>query len=378
MKLFKKIISLFALLGVLLSLCSCYNTSVDINTEQDYDGYIQGEDYQNFLDLYSAVAMTEDGYYYICNNLLYYCEKATLSSYPVCSKADCSHSDENCTAYISPADYLPLQLSYYNNSLYIMGWEIEQNDIHNNYIYQISLDNYKRKKVAYLNSSNGLSSVVFIIHRGYVYYVTGGSTMSENTAVLYRKELGDVSKNNDEAQIFEFGGYGAEIFALSAYGNNLFFDTASYEDSEGNGYKTSLNILNIHSLESKVLVDDNKYSYFANSGFVYYEKDKNTVYKIDLSKDEEAFFCSIDSPAYISADENYLYFDNQQAMYIDDSLTERTISAVDKETGETVLSLSPKNNDDECCFGSDDIMIFKGTDDNSNDYFYIADKTNFP
>ncbi|MCD7797780.1 MAG: hypothetical protein LUG95_09470 [Clostridiales bacterium] len=139
-----------------------------------------------------------------------------------------------------------------------------------------------------------------------------------------------------------------------------------------------MNILNIHSLESKVLVDDNKYSYFADSGFVYYEKDKNTVYKIDLSKDEEAFFCSIDSPAYISADENYLYFDNQQAMYIDDSLTERTISAVDKETGKTVLSLSPKNNDDECCFGSDDIMIFKGTDDNSNDYFYIADKTKFP
>lgn len=52
--------------------------------------------------------------------------------------------------------------------------------------------------------------------------------MSENTAVLYRKELGDVSKNNDEAQIFEFSGYGAEIFALSAYGNNLFFDTASH------------------------------------------------------------------------------------------------------------------------------------------------------
>lgn len=367
-------IILCVIFTVLLSGCS--QSKIQINTNQISDNYILNEDYQNYLESYSNMAKTDSGYYFINNNLLYFFDKESLETIVVCNKLNCEHNNDSCTAYFSAFNFYPMQLAYYNNALYVTGWETEGANVHHNYIYQISLDNYKRKKAAFLYDSNGMDSMAFILHRGCVYFTYGNDSMKESETTLYKTELGN-TKNNAVEKIFEFTAIGSDIFGLSAYGNHVFFTTASYDDENGNGYNTSLNSIDIHTLEIQTIIENNLYSYFVNEEFVYYERDKNTVYKINLDTNEESFFCNIDGPCYISADENYLYFDNQQAMYIDESITGRKITVINKQTGNFFTSVVPKSMDDECLFGGNDFMFFKEITDEDLQNYYAIDKTMF-
>lgn len=359
-------------LSILLSGCS--QSKLQINTNQMSDNYILNEDHQNYLESYSNMAETNNGYYFINNNLLYFFDKESLETIIVCNKLNCEHNNDSCTAYFSIFSFYPLQLAYYDNALYVVGWESEGANIHHNYIYQISLDSFKRKKAAFLYNSNGVDSMAFILHRGYVYFTYGNSTMKESKKTLYRAKLGNI-KNNTIETVFEFTAIGSDIFGLSAYGNNVFFTTASYDDEKGNGYNTSLNSIDIHTSETQIILENNQYSYFADEQYIYYEKDKNTVNIIHLNTKEEFPFCKIDGPCYISADDNYLYFDNQQARYIDESIADRLITVVDKKTGNVIASVSPKNKNDECLFGGNDFIFFKEITNKGLQKYYSIDKT---
>lgn len=371
----QKILCLILIFTIILSFNGCFHNKIQVNINQTSNKYITNEDYQNYLNLYSKMAMTEDGYYFINNNHLCFFDKESLETIIVCNKVNCEHNDDSCTAYFSVLNFYPIQLAYYDDALYLLGWETEGANIHHNYIYQISLDNYKRKKSAFISNSNGISSAVFIIHRGYIYYVSNTDTMQKNTTELYRKQLGNTDKKDKGEKIFDITDYGTQIFGLSAYGNNVFFSVASYEDESGNGYNTSLNCIDIHTLKSKTIIENNQYSYFADDQYIYYERDKNTVNKINLDTNEETFFCNIDDPCYISADENYLYFDNQQAIYINEDTADRLITAVDKNTGKVIASVSPKNKEDECLFGGNDFIFFKEITSEGLQKYYSIDKT---
>ena len=147
---------------------------------------------------------------------------------------------------------------------------------------------------------------------------------------------------------------------MTASGNRLFILNSSYGDTEGNGYATSYSVIDIHSLESETLVGNGAYSLFADGNYVYYGKDENTIYRIDLTTKEETFFCEIYGPCYISADSNYIYFDNLQAIYIDETDEKnRKITVCDKN-GNYVTEVIPQEPKDECYFGDDDYMFFKG------------------
>ena len=341
MKLKKKYCIILCIIFIVSLLSACSQNKIQINTKQLSDNYIPNEDYQNYLESYSNMAKTDNGYYFINNNLLYFFDEETFETVIACSKLNCEHNNDSCTAYFSIFNFYPLQLAYYDNALYVAGWESEGANIHHNYIYQISLDNFKRKKAAFLYDSNGVDSMAFILHRGYVYFTYGNSSMKESKMVLNRTELGSIKENSVE-NIFEFTAIGSDIFGLSAYGNNVFFITASYNDENGNGYNTSLNRIDIHTLETQIILENNPYSYLADDQYIYYEKDQNTVNVMNLNTQEDIPFCNIEGPCYISADDNYLYFDNQQAMYIDDSITDRKITVIDKSTGTLLLQKKKK------------------------------------
>lgn len=357
---------------MLFAFSGCNEADIKINTEQDSDTYVENEDYQYFLNLYSNFAKTDKGYYFIQNNLLYFFDKDNNELTLVCSKINCAHNDEHCTAYFSVFSFFPIQLSYYDNALYLLGWEQDGANIHKNYIYQISLDNFKRKKVVYIGNSNGLSNTVFIIHRGYVYYFSGTNTMRENTAVLYRKQLGNLNEKAEGETVFEYAGIGAAIQDISAYGNHIFVSAADYANESGDGYRTSFNSVDIHTLQSKQILENNLFAAYTDSDFIYYEKDENTVARIDLKTGNEYPFCEIDGPCYISADNNYIYFDNLQAVYIDKTDEKnRKITVCDKN-GNYVAEVIPQEPKDECYFGGDDYMFFK---DMSKNEVYAFDKS---
>lgn len=367
---------LFILIASIITGCSA--NSIYVNTEQNSNGFVEIEDYQNYLDIYSGMAKADNGYYFISNSLLHYFDISTSQSYPVCSKTNCEHNSDTCTAFLSSLNFYPVQLSYYNNALYLLGWEQDGANIYHNYIYQISLDNFKRKKAAYLFDSNGLASVVFMIHRGYVYFSQGNLTMKENTVKLNRTKLGNTKKNDSIQSVFEFTGIGSTILGLSAYGNHVFLSVASYADEKGNGYNSSLESIDIHTLKSKSIIENNMFAYFANGEYLYYEKNENTVNRVNLNTGEDKFFCNIKGPCYISGDDNYLYFDNQQSIFIDENITDRNILVIDKKTGKPVSTVIPKNISDECLFGGNDLLIFKGISEEDTDYYYAYSKAKLP
>ncbi len=359
---FNKIcISLFIII-VLLSIsagCSSDKTT-DVNTEQNAVSYVENEDFQSFLSSSSAFAKVENGYYFLKSMKLYFFDTQKKEAYIVCDKPSCEHNSSDCMALFTIFNYYPFQLSYCNSRLYVLGWEEEGNNLRHNYIYEVSLDNFKRKKAAYLFDSTDTSSVSFIIHRGYVYYLKGNSgELKESTSYLYRTKLGNTSQKEESKAIYTFSGIGASIIDLKASGNNLFVLNALYGDADGNNYQTSYNSIDIHSLETSEIAGNNAYSLFADGTHTYYEKGENTVMRIDLTTGKENFFCEIDGPAYISADSNYIYFDNIQSVYIEKTKEQdRKILVYDK-TGKYITEITPKNPKDDCYFGGDDVMIFK-------------------
>lgn len=386
-KIFNKICIGLVYITVLSSVLSgCSGKATQVNTEQNATTYVENEDFQNFIDSSSAFAKADEGYYFLSSMKLYYFDTKTKEAYIVCNKPNCEHNSNDCTAFFSIFSYYPFQLSYCNNSLYVLGWEEEGSNIRHNYIYEVSLDNYKRKKSTYLFDGTDTSSVHFILHRGYVYYLKGGaSDLKETTSYLYRKKLGSTNKKEDAEKIYETSGIGASIMNIKASGNNIVLLNSSFGDTEGNGYKTSYSIINIHSLETKEIAGNEAYSLFADGEFAYYGKGENKIYRINLNTNKEDFFCDITGPCYISADSNYIYFDNLQSIYIEKTEEkDRKILVYDK-TGKYITEIVPKNPKDDCYFGGDDIMIFKeiiagetitdGNDENGAKGYYVFDKS---
>ena len=367
------------LITVCVLFSGCASGKIQVNTNQNAEKYIAGEDYQNFLSATSSFVKTDSGYFFRSGMMLYFYDVNANEVYLICDKANCSHNDSECAAYLSPLKYMiGLPLCYYENAVYVLGNEKSGNSAKKHYMYQISLENFKHKKAAYLFDSSGGISTVFIMHRGYVYYTKGGGAMKESTAALYRTKLGNTSDKAPEA-IYEFSGIGASIFGLSAYGNNLFFMTSDYENQAGDGYKSTLNYMDIHTLKTNQ-IPERAFSHTVDNGIVYYGKDDKTIEYFDLNTQKTAFFCNIDGPAYISADSNYIYFDNRQKMYTDESFKDRKISVYDK-SGKFITEVIPKNPKDDCYFGGDDIMIFKETvtgevtESDGLKNFYVLDKS---
>lgn len=380
MKRIKKIIALSVILVISVSLCSCSTNKIETNVNQNSNNYIENEDCQNYISEMSSFVKVEDGYYFTSDSKLFYFDTENYQAYPVCSKTNCDHSDSNCQAYLSPLKFYPeMSMYYYDNALYLLGRENKGASFESVYIYQISLENFKQKKAAYLFDSTSGISVVCTIHRGYVYFTYDGGEMEETKATLYRTKLGELSQNSQE-KVFEFDGIGATIARLSAYGNKLFFNTSSYSDLQGNGYETVLNCMDIHTLENET-IPQRKYSHFADNGKVYYCKDENTIAYYDISSKEHKAFCKIDGPCYISADDNYIYFDNLQSIIVGKTEKHNRAILVYDKSGNYITNIIPKSSEDECYFGGNDIIIFKetvyeeATEADDAKGYYVLDKS---
>ena len=376
----KRILAFAAAFMIPVTLCACDSGMIEANVNQNSNEYIFNEDCQNYLSEMSTFAQAENGYYFTSDSKLFYYDSQLHQAYPACDKAICSHSDSDCRAFLSPMKFFPeMRMFYYDRALYLVGREAGENGISQIYLYQISTDDFKQKKAAYLFQSTGGISLSCTLHRGYVYFSCDGGEMKETKATLFRTKLGDVSKNSPE-KIYEFSAGGATIAGLSAYANNLFFNTFSYSDTSGNGYETVLNYINIHSLKTEQ-IPERKYSHFAEENRVLYFKDESTVNCFDLNSKNSEFFCRIKGPCYISADENYVYFDNLQSIIV--GITDekdRKIFVYDK-SGKYITEIAPKNPRDDCYFGGNDIMLFKDIDygeivkaDGANGY-YTLDKS---
>ena len=106
---------------------------------------------------------TEAGLYYgsgtISGNetlpLIYFCPRGGDSFYPLCSKPDCAHNDENCDAWYGTS------FGYYNGALYYATHELGQIKV-----YQMNLDGTDHRLVASVDTSKSRCGFSSVFHHG--------------------------------------------------------------------------------------------------------------------------------------------------------------------------------------------------------------------
>lgn len=178
----KRLLAVLLAALLILSLAACNQESnsggekVDIPTNQT-----GSEDFQkNFHQSNKLSFLETDTGYYFTYGSLYYLDKDTMRSTPVCAKPDCDHTDDAiCNARIH-ADYLLTG----GERIYYVGYVNRSSDP--KLVQSVKLDATERETVQelkYNETSNSWSSHdQAIYHRGYIYYVSDD--------ILYRVKLG--------------------------------------------------------------------------------------------------------------------------------------------------------------------------------------------
>lgn len=363
----KKLLSVVLCFCIVFAFAGC-SENKKYNTEENSEKYLFEQDHQSYIEIYSTVAKSENGYYYIdlTDSCLHFYDENSKKSNIMCNKKNCTHNDDKCTAYLSPLQYRYTQLEYYNNCLYLLGSENSKNGVNKYYIYEISLESLKRKKSVYLFSSSGQITFGYLVHRGYVYYSDYSVGSGENTVKLYRKLLGTGKK--DAEIIYEYTGNAADISHMNAYANNIIISVQSFaNESRTEEIKNTIVCVNIHTKQSKILVENMQYPIAVYDNKVYFQSGKtnNTISSLDISTKETKQLFAVDEYGRISLDDNCLYIND----------VDKNVVAVYDKQGNKMSVYTPKKETDICVFGFGSLFFESSSDDGSMSY-YIADTSN--
>ncbi len=152
-----------------------YDFTPSVIPHDEYDHGVNNYPLQN-------LCKTEQGYYFVPvgGEQIYFCDKATDFSGPLCSRLECTHSDDTCQSYAPHC----IGLSYYEGNLIWLARDGESYQI-----LTMSPDGTNRKTVVddievYTGGNGGNCKVYF--HKGYAYLA-----ISEN-AVENAKPLTDI------------------------------------------------------------------------------------------------------------------------------------------------------------------------------------------
>ena len=227
----KRIKICILLISLLLAGCSSFNSyptddEYHFETDSQYTFCNQGKE--------RKFAQSEDGYYFALtlqgNHFLFFTDKETMETVPVCNKPNCLHYAEAssekrslCNAYFNGIYYMT-SVFYNNGKLYVPSRDGQSQTT---ILYEFSLDGSARKELFHIDS-NGLYGTDLLFHRGYCYAMVNYYDEKQNPYVkLLRYSLDNPGREPEILleQGEEKGSYErALLFSdLSAYGNHLYF-----------------------------------------------------------------------------------------------------------------------------------------------------------
>ncbi len=168
-----------------------------------------------------VIAEGSDVAYYIraCNhgNYLYYLDKQSLASAPLCSKPNCLHDRElddfkrtTCGAYV----FDPSNLIAYDGKLYLVCTEVNDKDA----LYQTVLNAYSADGTFLKREAILPSGGPYIMHEGFLYYICYAQKEEQSGYALNRYSMSDkkteIIRFYPEDQMF--------VSNLMAYENYLY------------------------------------------------------------------------------------------------------------------------------------------------------------
>ena len=212
----------------ILSICVLFN-GCGKDKIQYKDTYVPGQDFQYMYygETYEfglSMAETDDAYYKLLDDYIYYVDKKNMKAVPLCGKSDCMHAKEssshrtNCNAYIRSEDgYMNL----YKDNLYVRTMEYDKEEqIHYSVFYAISLDGSRRNKVCEIKKD---TIGFWMIHRGRLYY-----TVKDKNEQISLKAIDLKKKASPKTVYCAKDIFNSDPAELLAYGNNIYLYIGGY------------------------------------------------------------------------------------------------------------------------------------------------------
>lgn len=169
----KTVILLCVITALLLAACgrepessgTVDSTEAGVNPTKTFSLRVPSED-RNQAFGWPSFVETAEGYYYDYfipgSSLIYFCPRGGDTFYPLCSKPNCAHNDENCNAWCNSA------FGYYNGALYLVDVYGISDEIK---LIKMNLDGTDHQVVATIDDSGieDCGGITCTFHHGKLY-----------------------------------------------------------------------------------------------------------------------------------------------------------------------------------------------------------------
>lgn len=244
------------------------------------DYFLDDNNMSEFVQNWCSTDENGNGYYYRNENFLYYYDIASKTVVPVCNRADCLHSDNNCNACLDRDgnDYYGYEAIYSDGYIYMVYVVASTGDVN---LSRFNADGSGRdddymvmyKVAAESDGQIQISYPETCICNGYVYFIYD----MEAVPKLRRIKLG-----GDEVEvIFETSGEGADIYRMRYSGDYLFFQSGNWTDEDNNDFNAGLFAYNTVSGELSLVKSSVRYTYTVYGTNLYYYCDE-AIYRMSL------------------------------------------------------------------------------------------------
>ncbi len=317
----KRLIS-FVLVFLTVFFSACTDSS------KEFSGINYEYDCQTYFYLFSHIVSNTDGYFFKKNKTVYFFDRESKITTPLCSKINCEHNQmsKGCNAYIMHSGNPGMW--YYDNEVYIVSYNP---NTYYYYIEAVSTDGSKRRKVCNLfkkdikkddltaDTSYGNDISFFILHRGYAYYLLH----TENAVYqMFRIKLSRLAKPEliCEADYISF---------FKGFGNKIYFSFADFDSVNADESASSFCYYDVDNNTVSVVFENAALGdVYIIEDDVYYLKGTD-LFKRNLISGEKQLVYSFGKQGFFSYDGKYFYFDD--IMPTDNNQTVRTILVLDKD-----------------------------------------------
>ena len=301
-----------------------------------------------------GIAESETGYYFGMmlkgSRFLFYTDKETMRTVPVCSKPNCLHYEETdqerremCNAYFTGILGGGGSMFYYGGKLYIPEYGMSSSEIN---INEYSLDGTARKTIFTIDNKE-IVSCNMLFHRGYFYAMTSTYDEEMNAVLQIWRYSMDQPKKEREC-LFEYTAKGAWIQDILAYGNQLFFKIMG--DGPTRMYQMNLQSGNIEEIFKISNENNGVYTLFPLKNFLFAKQVNYDPQKEIYQQKETIYIADIDGnniKKWKETDYNLLAADNQYiyeatyGYYIRDGWVTEPYIRVYNEQGEIMAECNP-------------------------------------
>ena len=186
---------------ILLSFCSCKNsrTADSQQTESSSAGSLEPTPEEapsriHFLGKRDDAVTTQQGVYFLgpdAPNVIYYYDEQNDTSVPLCSRPECAHNDDSCSAYMEGMLYLLLDDQNQTQPLYLYRTVESTQEGQNPKVQLYSMDANGANRTLRMEYQNGLVDLPMAASEDFLYFIASEVNPSTQSSIecLYQVTL---------------------------------------------------------------------------------------------------------------------------------------------------------------------------------------------